>query len=86
VIECPVCSHQRPFDIDVDDPPPLLRPRLKSSVQRHLEHAHDQKGITLHQWEKVTDTMFEADIPQDLLNKLDDSNYQGPKWDDYELR
>lgn len=86
VIECPVCGNQRPFEIDVDNPPPLLEAKLKLSVKRHLEYAHNQEEMLVYQWEEVVDTMFEADIRQDLLDKLNDDSYQGPKWDDYELR
>ena len=86
VLECPVCEDQRPFGIDPEDPPPLIKPRLKSSAKRHLEAAHDQDSIRMDQWETIIDTMFEADIPQELLDKLDDDSYRGAKWDNYELR
>lgn len=85
VLECPICEDQRPFNISLENPPKLLETRLKSSVGAHLEKAHEQDEIRVNQWNTVVDTIFEADIPQDLLDKLNDDDYQGPKWDNYGL-
>lgn len=86
VLECPICGDQRPFDINVENPPTLLEPRLKMSASGHLEKAHDQDDMRVDQWNEIVDIMFEADIPQYLLDKIDDDDNQGPKWDDYGLR
>lgn len=85
VIECPVCQSQRPFNIDVENPPKLLEQRLKMSVQEHLKQAHDQENMRVSQWNEVVETMFEAEIPQEILNQIDKDN-QEPIWDEYNLR
>jgi len=85
VIECPVCEFQRPFDIDVENPPKLLEPRLKTSAKEHLKQAHGQDSLGPFQWNKIVETMFEAEIPQKILDQIEEGN-QGPNWGDYNLR
>lgn len=90
VIECPICGSQRSFNIDIgefdtESIPELLKQRLRMSGKEHLKQVHGQDGMEEYQWYKMLESMFEADLPQPIVDEID-SDGQGPIWKDYNLQ